>query len=67
MEYEFILFPLKCHRFLASRCRGWRCLSHCTAWMWERECESVCEEMKGRERERERDTLRERGVGRGSV
>lgn len=60
MEYEFILFPLKCHRFLASRCRGWRCLSHCTAWMWERECESVCEEMKGREREREGHTEGER-------
>lgn len=41
MEDEFILFPLKCHRFLASRRRGWRCSSHCTVWMCERECESV--------------------------
>lgn len=55
MEDEFILFPLKCHRFLASRCRGWRCLSRCTVCMWE----CVC--VWGYERE----THWGRGVGKG--
>lgn len=66
MDDDFILFPLKCHRFLALHCRGWRCLSHCTVWMWERECESVCVCVCDDMKERERYTLRER-VGRGSV